>query len=94
MKVRVLYVHPHDKHLKSGVVYDLADGKHFVSAGDAEEAPEGAKAEADPRPAPPEEPKATQAEPKPRQAPAARAKPQPSAQAKAKPAPKTTAKKA
>lgn len=56
MKVRVLFVPPHERDLQSGKVYDLADGQALVTGGEAEAVGDDVEAEADPRPQPePEE---------------------------------------
>jgi hypothetical protein len=52
MKVRILWVAPHERHLKCGKVYDLpeADAQHLVDASEAETVKAGVEAEEDPRP--------------------------------------------
>lgn len=60
MKVRVLWVPPAERFLKSGKVYNLADdeAQALISGGEAEKAGDDAEAEDDPRPPPEPEPAA------------------------------------
>ncbi len=66
MKIRILWVPPHEKLLKSGLVYDLADAgeaKGLIAAGEAEAVDAKTDALDDPRPAPAPEPEAPAPEP-------------------------------
>ena len=63
MKIRILWVPPHERDLKCGKVYDLAneaEAKSLIAAGEAEAVDAKADALDDPRPAP--EPEAAAAE--------------------------------